>query len=149
VLSIAIKPNDLFGLVFYQVHKTKIGGERIRWRDGETRKDISVPSLYVRKPSFTAQRRAIASYPFFDQILTNLLVRFKANMSATSVCTVSWHALHSAFCLFWDKVIGPIVGHHFDLGLLILDCFLVKMSLVVASKRVHAQGAPAHLVCHG
>jgi hypothetical protein len=68
---------------------------------------------------------------------------------ARPLIPVSWHDLHSAFCLFWDKVIGPTVGHHFDLGLLILDCFLVKMSLVVASKRVHAQGAPAHLECHG
>ena len=62
---------------------------------------------------------------------------------------VSWHDLHSAFHLLWDKVIGPIVGHHLDLGLLVLDCLLVKMSLLVASKRVHAQSITAHLQCHG
>ena len=31
------------------------------------------------------------------------------------------------------------MGHNFDLGLLVLDCLLVKMSLVIASERVHAQ----------
>ena len=41
------------------------------------------------------------------------------------------------------------MGHHLDLGLLVLDCFLVKMSLIVASKRVHAQGTATHLECHG
>ena len=62
---------------------------------------------------------------------------------------VSWHDLHSAFRLLRDKVIGPVVGHHLDLCLLVLDCLLAKMSLVVASELVHAQGAPAHLEFHG
>ena len=56
---------------------------------------------------------------------------------------VSWHDLYSAFRLLRDKVIGPVVGHHLDLGLLVLDCLLVKMSLVIASERVHAQGEHA------
>ena len=59
VLSITVKSNNLFSFVFYQVHKAKIGGKRIRRCDDETRKDISVPSLYIRKPSLVAQWRAI------------------------------------------------------------------------------------------
>ena len=62
---------------------------------------------------------------------------------------VGWHYLHNAFPLLRDKVIGPVVGHHLDLGLLVLDRLLVTMSLVVTSERVHAQGTTAHLQCHG
>jgi hypothetical protein len=75
MLCVAIKSNDLLGLVLYQIHQAKIGGKRIRWCDGETWKDISIPFLYIRKPGLAAQRRAIASYPFFNQTPTNLPAR--------------------------------------------------------------------------
>jgi hypothetical protein len=41
------------------------------------------------------------------------------------------------------------MGHHRDLGLLILDHLLVQMGLVVPSESIHAQGAPRHLERHG
>jgi hypothetical protein len=73
MLSISVKPNDFFGLVLYQIHKAKIGSKSIRWCDGEMRKDISVPSHYIKKPSLASQWRAITRYPFFHQIMANLL----------------------------------------------------------------------------
>jgi hypothetical protein len=73
--STAVKCNDFFSLVLSQVHKTKVGGKSIWWSYIKTWKDVSVPSLYIRKPSLTTQWRAIAGYPFFHQISANLSVR--------------------------------------------------------------------------
>ena len=41
------------------------------------------------------------------------------------------------------------MGHHLDLGLLILNHLLVQMGLVVATESIHAQGTPRHLERHG
>jgi hypothetical protein len=68
---------------------------------------------------------------------------------AQPLISISWHDLHGAFCLFQDEIVGPIVGLHLSLSLFILDRLLVKMSLIVASERVYAQGAPGLLECHG
>ena len=53
---------------------------------------------------------------------------------------ISWHYLNGAFCFLRNEIIGPIVGHHLGLGLLILDHFLVQMGLVA--------NTPSHLECH-
>ena len=53
------------------------------------------------------------------------------------------------FVFFWNEIIGPIVGHHLGLGLLILDHFLVQMGLIVLRECIHAQGAPRRLEHHG
>jgi hypothetical protein len=57
--------------------------------------------------------------------------------------------LHGALYLFWNKIVGPIVGHHLGLGLLILDHFLVQMGLIVVSESIHTQSTPRHLERHG
>jgi hypothetical protein len=53
--------------------------------------------------------------------------------------------LRGVFHHFWDEIVGPIVGHHLNLGLFILDRFLVKMSLIAVSEHVYAQGTPTIL----
>ena len=62
---------------------------------------------------------------------------------------ISWHYLNGAFCLLWNKIVGPIVGHHLNLGPLILDHLLLQMGLIVASESIYAQGTPRHLERHG
>ena len=61
---------------------------------------------------------------------------------------ISRQNLHGAFCLLWNKIVGPIVGHHLNLGPLILDHLLLQMGLIVASESIYAQGTPRHLQCH-
>jgi hypothetical protein len=44
---------------------------------------------------------------------------------AQPLILISWHNLHGAFCIFRNKIIGAILGHHLGLRLFILDHFLM------------------------
>ena len=75
VLPIAVESNNFFGFVLYEIHKAKVSRKRIKGCNAEMRKNISAPSLNIRKPSLATQRRAVTSYPFLHQILAELLPR--------------------------------------------------------------------------
>ena len=50
VLLVSIKPNNLFGLMLYMIHKTKIGRIGIRRSDIDFGVNIPVPPFKLREP---------------------------------------------------------------------------------------------------
>jgi hypothetical protein len=51
MLPVAVKSNNFFGFVLYEIHKAKVDQKSIGGCNAEMRKNVSVPSINIKKLS--------------------------------------------------------------------------------------------------